>query len=95
MQGDRMDSGVVICGDDPVTVDMVACRLMGFDWRKIPTIREAYHLPNFPITSFKPEDVWVESDRESWNGRFLDIENNDFLHFEPHFGWKGHIEYSR
>lgn len=31
MQGDRVNSNVVIVGDDPVAADTVAARVMGFD----------------------------------------------------------------
>lgn len=95
MQGDAVDSRVIIGGSDPVAVDMVASRIMGFDWRKIPVIREAFHISNLPITQVSPENVEVVSDISEWNGLFRDIEDNDFLHFTPHFGWAGHIEYSK
>lgn len=93
MQGDPVASGVVIAGTDPVTVDMVAARVMGFDWRNLAIIREAYNLKTAPITQWRPDDVTVSSDVAEWNGRFLDIEGKTFLSFEPHFGWKGKIEY--
>jgi len=93
MQGDPVESGVVIGGTDPVTVDMVAARVMGFDWRKLAIIREAYNLKTMPITKWRPEDVSVSSDVAEWNGRFVDIEGEKFLSFRPHFGWKGSIEF--
>jgi len=95
MQGEPVNAGLVIGGADPVAVDMVCARVMGFDWRKIPVIREAFNLSSFPITALKPADVVVESEVEGWSGRFLDIEAQDFLQFEPHFGWRDHIEYKR
>ena len=95
MQGDRVESGVVIGGTDPVTVDMVAARLMGFDWRKLPIIREAYNLKSMPITPWRPEDVIVSSDVSDWDGAYLDIEGHEFLSFKPHFGWAGKIEFKR
>ena len=93
MQGDPVNSNVVIVGTDPVAVDVVASRVMGFDWRKIPMIREAFGLQTFPITELKPSDIRVNSDVPDWNGMFEDIESKDFLSFRPHFGWTGHIEY--
>jgi len=93
MQGDPVESHVTIGGSDPVAVDMVAARVMGFDWRRIPMINNAFTLPTLPITDCRPEDVEVISDITEWNGRFLNIENRDFLAFAPHFGWRGHIEY--
>ena len=58
MQGDPVQSNVVIAGADPLGVDMVAARVMGFDWRKIPVIREAFGLTNAPDKRIcLPEDV--------------------------------------
>ena len=93
MQGDPIRSDVVIGGTDPVAVDMVAARVMGFDWRKIPLIREAFSIGAMPITSSTPAEVNVVSDVPDWNGTFLDVEKREFLTFRPHFGWAGHIEY--
>ena len=93
MQGDPVRSDVVIGGADPVAVDMVAARVMGFDWRKIPLIREAFSIGALPITSSTPAEVNVVSDVPDWNGTFLDVEKGEFLTFRPHFGWAGHIEY--
>jgi uncharacterized protein (DUF362 family) len=95
MHGEPIESGVVIGGTDPVAVDMVATRVMGFDWRKVPTIREAFVDRPLPVTPLRPEDVVVRSDEPEWNGRLLDIEDRDFLRFRPHFGWTGHLEYER
>ena len=93
MQGEPVESNVVIGGTDPAAVDMVAARVMGFDWRKIPLIREAFRRMRFPVTGISPEEVLVVSDVPEWSGPFLDIESRDFLSFKPHFGWAGHIEY--
>jgi uncharacterized protein (DUF362 family) len=95
MAGDPIESGLVICGSDPAAVDMVATRVMGFDWRRIAMIREAFSDRALPVTRVRPADVEVVSDNPEWSGRFLDIEDRDFLHFRPHFGWTGRIEYER
>ncbi len=93
--GEPVQSNVVIGGTDPAAVDMVAARLMGFDWRKISMIREAFRPASLPVTRVKPENVIVVSDEPEWNGVFLEIEDRQFLNFAPHFGWTGHIEYER
>lgn len=95
MAGDPVASGVVIGGTDPVAVDMVAARVMGFDWRRIPIIREAFTLRHLPVAKIQPEEVEVVSDVPEWQGRFAEIESRRFLQFRPHFGWLGHIEYGR
>ncbi len=95
MQGDAVRSGVVIGGTDPAVADAVAARVMGFDWRKIPVIREAFEVSRLPVTTARPEDVRVISDVPAWNGTFGEIIDRDFLKFKPHFGWSGHIEYDK
>jgi len=92
MQDQPVDSGVVIGETDLVCGHMVAARGIGFDWRKLAIIREAFHLSSIPITRWRPEDVEIKSDVAEWNGRFLDVENRIFLSFKPHFGWKGYVE---
>jgi uncharacterized protein (DUF362 family) len=93
MHGEPIHSNVLIGGTDPAVVDLVAARVMGFDWRKIPVIREAFALQRLPITGVQPENIVVKSEIPEWNGRFVDIIDRRFLQFVPHFGWKGHIEY--
>ncbi len=44
MEADAKPCGVLIAGTNPVTADFVATRLMGFDWQKVPTIREAFQI---------------------------------------------------
>lgn len=45
-----------------------------------------------PISNLKIDDLNVESENPLWSGRYLDIEENEFLNFKPHFGWLGKIE---
>jgi len=70
MAADAKPCGVLLAGTNPFAVDFVAARLMGFDWRKLPMIRE----------EISPEQVEVRP------------ELGEVFRFEPHFGWKGHIE---
>jgi uncharacterized protein (DUF362 family) len=93
MQGEPVESGVSVGGTDPVAVDMVAARIMGYDWRKLPIIREAFALKQMPITKLRPEDVYVQSDVAEWNGPFYVVEQQKFPFFRPHFGWAGHVEF--
>jgi uncharacterized protein (DUF362 family) len=93
MHGEPMPAGVYIGGSDPAAVDAVAARVMGFDWRRIPVIREAFALKELPISASRPEDIVIHSEIPGWSGRLADVATREFLRFEPHFGWKGHIEY--
>lgn len=93
MQGDPVQCGVVIGGTDPVAVDTVAAKLMGFDWRKIPVIRQAWSIPILPITASTPAEVIVHSVIDKWVGTLAEFEQRPYFRFQPHFGWQGHIEW--
>lgn len=52
MEADAKPCGVLIAGTNPAAADFVATKLMGFDWRKIPKIREGLRM-----FGLKPEDI--------------------------------------
>jgi len=85
--------GVVLAGTDPVAVDLVALRLMGFDPDRIPKVREAMADRGPRITDVQREDDVravevtgggdpVERPLEALSGR----------PFRAHPGWLGHVE---
>jgi hypothetical protein len=92
MQGTPKKCGIYISGSDPVAVDAVAATMMGFDWEKLPVIREAFDLQVLPITFCTPQDIRIESDIPEWNGTLENLRKQKHFDFEPHFGWKNHIE---
>ena len=71
---------VLIAGTNPVAVDYVATELMGFDWRQIPTLREAFAINDLKLADFSPDEIEVLP------------ELGQAFQFNPHFGWKDHIE---
>ncbi len=79
-------------GINPLAVDSVCAKVMGFDYRKISTLSSSFNINKFPITDFTYEDIIVISDLEKFNKRLVDIDKEDIISFKPHFGWKGHIE---
>jgi len=85
-------AGLIISGKNPVAVDIVCSRLMGFDHRKIPMLRKALELNSLPIAEFSMEDLTVCSNDPSLNCLFIDL-HGQLLSFRPHFGWKGNIEW--
>lgn len=90
---DCVDSGVLIGGFNPVAVDCVAARLMGFDPRKIATPREAFAPSDLPLTSFSYDDITVRSSSRALNGAIPSLDTSTFPKYRPHFGWVGHIEW--
>lgn len=93
MQGNSKKCGIFISGTDPVPVDAVGAAVMGFDWRKIPVIREAFNASSHPISTCIPEEIRIQSNDARLNGlSLIEMQNCHHFNFEPHFGWKGHIE---
>jgi len=92
--------GAVLAGTDPVAVDLAAIALMGFDAARIPKVREAMASDELRVT-----DVRDPGDVEPFEAD-LAPDTEAPLHarpctlaslapetpFEPHAGWKGHIE---
>jgi len=87
--------GVVLAATDPVALDLVAVRLMGFDEARIPKIAEAMRAEEMRVTAVrKPEDVnVVEIESAGLVRRELALDEvRCDLPFRPHPGWQGHIE---
>jgi len=90
--GDPVRCGVIIAGFDPVAVDAVCAKLMGFDYRKVKLIYKSFEQKRLPITLLKYEDILCVSNNSSWNKRLIEIQYDDVFHFNAPLGWVGHIE---
>ncbi len=80
-------AGCLVAGEDPVAVDMVTTRLMGFDIRKIRYLRSVMDGDwAYPVKL--PGDITICKDSEFIPGeRFFDFGSNDpMFAFEPHPG---------
>ncbi|MDP6978440.1 MAG: DUF362 domain-containing protein [Myxococcota bacterium] len=99
--------GAIVAGTDPIAVDLVAVRLMGFDYELIPKLREPMKDAGARITRVRePRDVEVAvsgvvnapvSEAVGPDaGSAITIQELDDIQctraFEPHEGWRGHIE---
>ena len=83
-------SGVLIGGFNPVAVDMISARLMGFDVQRIPLIRRAAERSWLPLGQFSLNDLAVASNLTRWANI---VQSEDLgLNFTPSAGWVGHIE---
>jgi uncharacterized protein (DUF362 family) len=93
MSPDPVNSGVVVAGAHPAAVDLVAATIMGFDWRKIRLVKNAFEMKRLSFVDFTPEQVEVLSNNAPWQGGIDQLD--DLFAFRPHFGWVGAIENSR
>jgi uncharacterized protein (DUF362 family) len=87
--------GLLFGGTNPVAVDAVGARLMGFDPYKIPSIYGALKQKIFPIWNLEYDlsDIIVHSiGIDGFEGYLRDIKHKGFR-FLPSLGWRGYIEY--
>lgn len=83
-------SGLVVAGGNPVAVDAVCCRLMGFDETKVPLLRHAIGQDIEPTV---PDigAIQVMSNTGRWRQLF-DLPRAQTLCFAPPDSWAGAIE---
>jgi len=91
--GTRREAGILVGGSDPVAVDTVCARLMGFDEKRLPLIARAYDPHPFPLCQSGREGIRPVSNVPGWNKPLQEWRAGEQLGFKPHFGWTGTIEW--
>jgi uncharacterized protein (DUF362 family) len=90
---DPVETSLVVFGAHPASVDAACARLMGFDPEKIPIVRQAFRCRRYALAEWDWTDVRLVSNRREWDGVLLpELSMGAVFRFEPHYGWKGHIE---
>ncbi len=79
LRPDPVHSGVVLAGFDQALVDLACARMIGFDPERLPCVREAFTVGEWPITEHTPDDLRVVPELPSTPLR-------------PSLGWLGHVE---
>lgn len=93
MAANPKECGIVGISYNALLGDRVMAHIMGFDYKKIPSIVKGYELDSFMLNNGqRPEDVIVISNNAKWNNRITDIDIQSCFHFIPAAGWNGHIE---
>jgi hypothetical protein len=75
-------------------VDLVATRLMGFEWKKIESLRWLLEHSPQPMGIASIRSIQIHSNHAPW-ATLLSETVVDDLAFQPHPGWRGHIEVDR
>jgi hypothetical protein len=92
MAPDPKPCGLILTGTHPVAVDCVAATIMGFDWRKLRLLHNAFKIRALNFTDFEPAAIQVASNQPAWNSAMVQLPN--MFAFRPHFGWAGAVEAS-
>ena len=84
-------SGVMIASSNLLAADLVATRLMGFDYNKVKTYEFLLNDPHFDFGIGNPEDINVVCDDASIAHCMKD-KKSKFFDYLPHPGWVGTME---
>jgi uncharacterized protein (DUF362 family) len=87
---DDKPCGLVIASHNPAIADAIATHIMGFDWRHIPIIHQAFQPMPWPVTTVAHGEIACISNVPDWRGPLAAIPGDRF-NFQPHFGWTKHI----
>lgn len=79
--------GMLTLATNPVAAEYVHAYLMGFDWRKIPIVREAFGSFKYPLCNSRPENVEVQFGGQRFRQPWPVWNERPFV---PAAGWKGH-----
>lgn len=86
MEPDSINCCTLIGGFNSVAVDSVIASFIGFDYNKIPLIKNAFKIVNY---NFDDVLIVINNDREI-NLKELSLKN--LFNFKPSRGWVGYIE---
>lgn len=86
--------GAILCGFNPLAVDSVAARLMGFDPLKLPMIAHGLCDRRLMTWDGSLSDLCIKSNLGDRSGIMSDAESCLFAFAAP-VGWRGHCEVGR
>ena len=91
--GTRREAGILVAGANPVAVDTICARLMGFDPARLPILARAFEPHRWPLIEGGEATIEPLSDVAGWSRPLAAWRPSDTLRFRPHFGWAGAIEW--
>jgi uncharacterized protein (DUF362 family) len=89
---DPLPCGVIVAGRNPVAVDVVGAELMGFDYRRIPQLAQAFCPHPLPLIGFGADEISVVSNAADWSGGLARLRDASPFAFAAPLGWVGHVE---
>jgi uncharacterized protein (DUF362 family) len=87
---DAYASGVILAGFNPLAVDWVATRLMGFNPKLIALYKNGAEQMREFVNDFAIEKIAVKSSRKDWQSAFAG--DQPIFTFRAAAGWQGKIE---
>lgn len=83
--------GIVVGGASSAAVDAFLCRLMGFDYRRTPSVARAFDAMDLPVAPGPVDELVFDTNDPAWEGLRPGHAGASF-EFAPPKGWRGAIE---
>jgi uncharacterized protein (DUF362 family) len=90
---DRKETGLLLLGTDPVSVDATCAKIMGFDRERVPIIKKAFEVKDYPLCDYQPESIGIHSSIEKFNKLLINVKRDDVFTFKPPLGWEDYVEF--
>jgi len=87
-----IDCGVIIAGENAAAVDVVGAELMGFDYRNIPMLANAFKDHALPLAEFAAESITTTSNVPELCGGLDSIRRSMPFEFAAPLGWIDFVE---
>ena len=84
-------SGTILAGFNPLAVDIVAARLIGFDYQKIKMLEQGLKRSWLKLWERDVRQIKIFSNNPDYSS-IIDNDHDNFLNFLPPVGWQDHIE---
>ena len=86
------NAGILALSENPVINDICLSRIMGFDWEKIPQLKNSVRLKKIFSFNGDPDSIKIIQSDDSTEHKMIDFNRLPALDFIPPPGWLGHIE---
>jgi uncharacterized protein (DUF362 family) len=90
LRGKPKPCGVLLAGDDPLAVDVVAATLMGFDWQRVHKLAGIAEASKYSGFSGDESQIEIMSNAAAWQS--LEKIRKAHLHFLAPAGWRHYLE---
>lgn len=93
LRGTPKPAGVILGGDDPLAIDIVAASLMGFDWERIRMLTGiAYSNQELRYSDFAGKESEIEVLSNATTSNSLKVVGHEGMNFQPPTGWRKFVE---
>jgi uncharacterized protein (DUF362 family) len=95
VHADALPCGLILCGQNPVAVDVIGAEIMGFAHERIPVLARALAPHSLPLIGYAAEEIEIRSNVTSWRGDLESLRSANPFQFAAPLGWISYVERTR